>query len=248
MIKFQDMTPSVYYNQSRDFQFIGRLFDIMLNSVKTNTDMVNHVRTPNNTDERLLELYALTLGLHPKRKYSSNQLAAICSVFADIMRNKGSIKALQLAGNALIKAERIKPVGNDKQEFTYAIDSNNPTKIHLFFPQDFTDFTLFNDLLDYILPAGMTCDITSTLISTASADTKVNISMRHEQILYKNMDPANNVYSIPGVDMTLSDAALTSVRTDGTTDARRELYMNTSIWQPEDVINDETDEGEENNG
>ena len=40
MIRLQDMTPSVYYDQSRDFQFIGRLFDVVLNSVKTNADMV----------------------------------------------------------------------------------------------------------------------------------------------------------------------------------------------------------------
>ena len=40
MIKLQDMTPDVYYNQSRDFQFIGRLYDIVLNSVKTNADLI----------------------------------------------------------------------------------------------------------------------------------------------------------------------------------------------------------------
>ena len=38
MIKLQELTPSVYYEQSRDFQFIGRLYDIVLNYIKTNAD------------------------------------------------------------------------------------------------------------------------------------------------------------------------------------------------------------------
>ena len=38
MIKLQNLTPEVYYKESRVFQFIGRLYDIVLNSVKTETD------------------------------------------------------------------------------------------------------------------------------------------------------------------------------------------------------------------
>ena len=40
MIKLQDYTPEVYYKQSRDFQFLGRLYDVILNAVKTNSDMI----------------------------------------------------------------------------------------------------------------------------------------------------------------------------------------------------------------
>ena len=39
MIKLQDYTPDIYYSESRDFQFIGRLFDLVLNYVKTNVDI-----------------------------------------------------------------------------------------------------------------------------------------------------------------------------------------------------------------
>ena len=38
MIKLQELTPSVSYEQSRDFQFIWRLYAIVLNYVKTNAD------------------------------------------------------------------------------------------------------------------------------------------------------------------------------------------------------------------
>lgn len=30
MIKVQNLTPDIYYNRSRDFQFIGRLYDVVL--------------------------------------------------------------------------------------------------------------------------------------------------------------------------------------------------------------------------
>ena len=43
MIKLRNLTPDVYYNESRDFQFIGRLFDVVLNSVKTEADLLYNV-------------------------------------------------------------------------------------------------------------------------------------------------------------------------------------------------------------
>ena len=54
MIKLQELTPSVYYEQSRDFQFIGRLYDIVLNYIKTNADNLYTLPIGKNMDEKLL--------------------------------------------------------------------------------------------------------------------------------------------------------------------------------------------------
>ena len=50
MIRLQDLVPNVYYEKSRDFQFIGRLFDIVLNSVKTNSDTLYNLPSGKNKD------------------------------------------------------------------------------------------------------------------------------------------------------------------------------------------------------
>jgi hypothetical protein len=40
LLQTQKFTPRVYYEQSRDFQLLGRLFDVVMNSVKANAEML----------------------------------------------------------------------------------------------------------------------------------------------------------------------------------------------------------------
>lgn len=172
-IELQSMTPSPYYTQSRDFQFIGRLFDIVLNSVKTNADMIYDLPLSANSDRKLIDLMALTLGFKLKHNYAAAQLAALCSTFSEIIRNKGSVYAVELAANTLIHAEGL------KTKFKYDLDVNN-TKIIAYLPSGLTNLSLFRDLLDYILPAGMRCDIVVANITEQNVSTEVGTVDTHD--------------------------------------------------------------------
>lgn len=169
MIKLQDLTPDVYYKNSRDFQFIGRLYDLVLNYSKTNCDLIYNLPLNDNTDEQLMDLLALTLGFTPKYKYTSKQLRAICSVLPYALKNKGNITAFLAASTALINAEEL------DQEISYSI-SDDKTTITLYVPQNISDVTILNDLLDYLLPAGMTCKIIKELREKKPTLTKVGTS------------------------------------------------------------------------
>ena len=151
MIKLQDLTPTVYYEQSRDFQFIGRLYDLVLNYIKTNAANLYNLPVGKNMDEQLLNLLALTLGFKPTKNYNSKQLRAICSVLPTILKHKGSIQAMVLATNALLAAEGV------RQPLDYTIHPKEG--ITLYVAQELDDLNLFTDLLDYLLPAGLSCTI-----------------------------------------------------------------------------------------
>ena len=73
MIRLQDLTPAVYYDQSRDFQFIGRLYDLVLNYSKTNAANLYNLPIGENMDEQLLNLLALTLGFKPTKNYKDRK-------------------------------------------------------------------------------------------------------------------------------------------------------------------------------
>ena len=148
MIKLQDLTPNIYYQQSRDFQFIGRLYDIVLNMAKTNASLIYNVPLNDNTDSRLIDLMALTLGFRSKHNYSIKQLTALCSAFSTIIKNKGNLQAIELAGNTLVNAEGI------TDEFKCEFDEDNYL-LQVFIPEKFSDTSLLRDLLNYILPAGI---------------------------------------------------------------------------------------------
>ena len=182
MIKLQDYTPEVYYRESRDFQFIGRLYDLVLNYVKTNADLIYSLPLSDNSDNQFIDLMAMTLGFHAKHKYTSQQLKAICFVLSEIIRNKGTIKALTIACDAIFHAEGI------QGQFDYGLTNTN-TNIVIYLPQELSDTTLLNDLFEYILPAGMSCQIIKTYSEKALPTTEVGVESTFSQ--YKG-DPAQN--------------------------------------------------------
>lgn len=169
-IKLQDLTPEVYYKQSRDFQFIGRLFDAVLNSVKTNSETLYNLPLNDNTDERLIDLMTTTLGFKSRHNYNVKQLTSLCSAFCYVIKNKGNITSILTAINALLNAEGI------SEEASYELRENN-TVLALFIPQTLTDTNLLKDLLNYILPAGMSCSIVKEFKVIENANNTVNMGI-----------------------------------------------------------------------
>lgn len=188
MIKLQELTPSVYYEQSRDFQFIGRLYDIVLNYVKTNADNLYTLPIDKNMDEKLLNLLAFTLGFQSKHHYNSKQLLAICSVLPLILKHKGSLDAILIAANSILYAEGI------NQALDYEFKNNN---LVLYLSQDLSDLTLLKDILIYILPAGIGCDMIKEIQSVNKIETilttkdEVKVYKKETTTLNKILDPRN---------------------------------------------------------
>ena len=168
MIKFCDCVPSVYPNASRDFQFLSRLIDIVLNSVKHNVDDVYDL--PNSAaDHKLTELLAMTLGFKVKRNYDKNQLRALVAALPRILKYKGTKTAVDMAGNALISAS-----GASGDFLSEIVDG----ELKVYFPLDLVDITLFTDLLDYILPAGMTYHLVRENRENRTHETKLSYDDR----------------------------------------------------------------------
>lgn len=149
MINLRNQVPSIYTSASRDFQYLSWLINIVLNSVKHNVDDLYDL--PNTkADPRLTELLAMTLGFKVKRNYDQKQLATLVSILPTILKYKGTIEAITLAGNALIRT------AGSEGSFHCELEDNC---LIVRLPRELVDTTLFMDLLPYILPAGLTCRI-----------------------------------------------------------------------------------------
>lgn len=152
MIKTQLLTPGVYYKESRDFQFFGRLYDVLYNYLKTNIDLMQPRELYDTTETNFIELQLNTLGFFPKRNYSLQELKFLCSVYSEIIRNKGSIKGIEI----LIKSV-LRSLGETNK---FSIDMDDATTIptiririqnYLSSQQN----TLIEEVLDYIMPIGV---------------------------------------------------------------------------------------------
>ena len=210
MIKLQNLTPEVYYKESRDFQLLGRLFDLVLNAVKTDTDLLYNLPLSTNSDEKLLELLALTLGFKPKHQYNARNLKAVCSVFSEILRNKGSIKAIKIACEALFNSMDI----SQQLDYDFTKDKDN-TELNLYIAQDFGDITLLNDLLSYILPAGMSCNIIREFHVLDDSNTNIGISDNVTKTKINTIDTSKIIKDFTGVsNATISNKAGFSVNSE----------------------------------
>lgn len=145
MIKFSEQVPSIYPSASRDFQYLCWLFDIVLNSVKHNVDDLYDLPNVSN-NAKMTELLAMTLGFKVKRNYDNKQLAAIVSILPAILKYKGTEKAIEITAEALIKAS------GAGGSFSCSVEG---AQLIIILPTDLIDITLFTDMLEYILPAGM---------------------------------------------------------------------------------------------
>ena len=153
MIKTRKLVPEIYYDKSRDFQFLGRIFEINYNYAKTNVDLLNTLPLSNNSDLRLVNLVLTTLGFTRKHEYNSHDLKKISQVFSELIRYKGTKKSVELAVNALLNAQNIDAVAHVEDVY----DGMTHKKLYefaIYLPIELDDVVLLEDLFDYILPAG----------------------------------------------------------------------------------------------
>jgi hypothetical protein len=167
MINIKNQLPNIYYDASRDFQILGHLYEVVLNYTKTNADMLYLLPNGIEEDTRATELLATTLGFKLRRNYDKDQLAALVSIFPQLLKAKGTLRAVNLAGNALVKASGVSGMFSSEM---------NDHVLTVRIPIELSDITLFIDLLPYILPFGIKVSIIRNTVIKREVTTSVGTS------------------------------------------------------------------------
>ena len=191
MIRTQDLTPSIYYKESRDFQLFGRLYDIVFNYVKTNVDLMENFPINAHTDSKLIELLARTLGFNNKLNYRNDDLNAICNVFISLMRDKGSLRSIKSLVRTILNVSNI----NKDHLVSMNTASKYPLiEIHVPDVVSNSEIKLLEDVLEYILPIGVCYDIKTTKVSEVDRGT-LNLSdvLRSSNLLNRSSKEYSNI-------------------------------------------------------
>lgn len=175
MIKVQNYTPSVYYNNSRDFQAIGRLCEVLYNYLLMNIGTLREVPLSDNIDPTLLDLVLLTVGFDKHHNYTNVDLIKLAEIFKYIMKIKGTEKAIEEIVYLLLRSQSV-----EDEEFILNIHSLTGTfrmqdwkpdpdadkvdtfSVDLYVSNKLKDIVLIEDVFDYILPAGFIYHIYSS--------------------------------------------------------------------------------------
>lgn len=162
MIKTQRQVPDYYYNESRDFQLLGRIFEAVFNYSKTGADTIVNTPLSSNYDASLVDLITKTVGFESKRKYDIPNLLALVNSFKSILKIKGTKKSIEDCVRVLLKAQNI------NEKFEVVIDSSfieasegniYNREVQIYIPKEVKDVALLEDMLDYVLPAGFNYSI-----------------------------------------------------------------------------------------
>jgi len=155
VLYLENEVPEVYVEESRDFQVLMRLMSIIFNACRADSQQLQFLNDAELINSRLIPLLQTKVGFFTNKEYKSSDLRDICRIFMHIVRNKGSRKGIELAIRAFFSAKNFKS--------NYYIDiQNEPTvdnqedaySIKIGLKKNFTDFTLLEDVLRYVLPTG----------------------------------------------------------------------------------------------
>ena len=156
-IRFQNLIPEVYTDESRDFQILCRLYDSIFNGIKYDTDSIKYIVDSKNIQSSLLPLLQTKLGFLTKKSLNDTEIRYVLRVFPELIRNKGSLNAIRKLLNMCLKLNNIAGEYtisySDTDTIINGININSHTII-VGINSIINNTELINEIARYILPAG----------------------------------------------------------------------------------------------
>ena len=158
IFRVENNVPTVYCNDSRDFQLLARLYTAVVGGVKFDIDTIKSLTSTEECRNSVLELLATKLGFLTSRDYEDDKLRYILSAFPVMVKNKGSLLAIKQAVNMFLKIYGIRTrvtvwCTKEKTTFQGKLLPDHTVIIGLD-SQFIGDEDLLRDVFRFILPAG----------------------------------------------------------------------------------------------
>lgn len=155
-ISLEYNTPSVYTEESRDFQTILRVYNAAFNETLNDVDLITYLTDNRKIKTELLEYVKSRVGYFTNYNVSSDLLRKILSGYPELIKNKGSIQGVREATNIFLKAFNIKAdiviyYSDTGVSVQQTVDDHN---IIIGISELVENYDILEDLLSYIVPAG----------------------------------------------------------------------------------------------
>lgn len=105
MFRFEDNVASYLVNESRDFQMMCRLYDLLYMGQRSDISTMQDLNVPTKCKSNVLHLLAEKVGFFSDEYIDENVLRNIISAFRICVKKKGTIEAVKTAVIAVLKAE-----------------------------------------------------------------------------------------------------------------------------------------------
>lgn len=157
-IRTEFEVPSVYTEQSRDFQLLCRLYSFIFNSTKYDVDNIEKITNSHEIRTNLLPLLQTKVGFFSNLKIEDTSLRLILEAFPLMVKYKGSLQAIEWALNVFLKILnlRVSVIITKTESETQFYNMHLPDHtIVIGLNAAFqSNANAFGEMLRYILPAG----------------------------------------------------------------------------------------------
>jgi hypothetical protein len=153
MFRVVDHMPSVYLENSRDFQLFARLMDVMFIGKNFDINKMTSYYDPLMCPEKWLPYLAEAIGFVPRRKISTDDMRIVLKAFPYLLKWKGSKKAIRIAVNIGLMLQGLNAFVTDENIII------SGTNVELQFDQA-VDTTVIEEIFRYIAPNGYTMTAT----------------------------------------------------------------------------------------
>lgn len=165
MIHLENSVPEFYTEKSRDFQLLCKVLNIFLNSSIGSAHKIINNWSVESLDEALLPLMTRRLGFTEGSYIPPAILRNICKSYPRIIRYKGTQQAVREAAYAVFSAhQEVTSLG------VSSTSGSNPS-VHIECNVVAGDESYLELMFPYILPAGVSCDITLGISSKYQPET-----------------------------------------------------------------------------
>lgn len=156
MIESKNLVPLVYRN-SRDYQAILKLLDLIINATKSDIDNFVSLINPDRCPDHMLPLLASYVGYDYDIKESVDANRLIIKYYPYLIRNRGSETGITLATalsvNAIGSIEDIESLSMFHIEYQ---KYENKINIYIYYPNYLSKI---RDLIEVVRPAGVRVEL-----------------------------------------------------------------------------------------
>lgn len=146
MFRIEHNVPDVYIQESRDFQLVARLYDLVIQSSRFSINSMEDIASSKYCNERLLELTKTKVGFFSSTEVDEHALRCILTAYPYIIRCKGTTRAIQLV-ISLFQRLTLRAIEGFELETDRRI-------VRIILSKPITYLQMLQDLLEEVLPAG----------------------------------------------------------------------------------------------
>lgn len=232
VFRLQNNVPDIYINESRDFQMLCNLFDIMNNGIKFDIDSMPNILDSSVCSDAVLPLIQTKVGFFTKRDLTTRELRHVLSAFKRVVKDKGSQIGVREAIEVYLKLinsqNGYKITITNTENFKKTLQSGespveystcaNVYLIEIQLETTLRNLSVLREMLRYILPTGY--EVQFGFYSAKNLTTEIQLPTDKLNIIVVSTDDNDRVIgATDGQVEVLKGQALSTFGQVGTTHA-----------------------------